>query len=458
MAKKEKTNSNISFFKTVGNIISWTMLVLLLLVAGFLLYYIISTQLYAAKGEKFAPKFSLYTIISPSMTPNINVYDIIIDERVDDYESLEVGDVITFISTSSISNGMTITHRIVDVIETDEGTKYKTKGDNNLTADYALVTQDKIIGKVKFRIPQLGRIQFFLSSKGGWLLVILIPALIIILGDVLKLIKLLDIKKRVKKIEYEDTEEEITSQEQLVEEHRKQEELKRKLQNKNNRNKYRRNKYEPDGFIKPSKETHISVDRDDELSRTQAINLNALEELRNVVLNEDDKELYDESMIIKESSDEFVDNYIVENAEETEEYSDIFEQFIKENEDQTTTDDNNIFKSIIDSYDEPAEQEIFDSQSVEEKAEPVKNLFIFDAEDEEIELPKLIQTREEEIPDDLDLPIISANKESSKDDAIEITKEIELSFEKVVDIDAANPKEKNEKIKVVGALKKDKDK
>ena len=58
----------------------------------------------------------------------------------------------------------------------------------------------------------------------------------------------------------------------------------------------------------------------------------------------------------------------------------------------------------------------------------------------------------------MDLPIISANKESSKDDAIEITKEIELSFEKVVDIDAANPKEKNENIKVVGARKKDKDK
>ena len=58
------------------------------------------------------------------------------------------------------------------------------------------------------------------------------------------------------------------------------------------------------------------------------------------MLNEDDKELYDESMIIKDSSDEFVDNYIVENAEETEEYSDIFEQFIKENEDQTTTDVN----------------------------------------------------------------------------------------------------------------------
>lgn len=431
MNKREKNNSDISFFKTVGNIISWTILVLLLLVAGFLLYYVISAQVYSAKGEKYTPKLSLYTIISPSMTPNINVYDIIIDERVDDFSKLGVGDVITFISTSSISNGMTITHRIVDIIETEEGTKYKTKGDNNLTADYALVTQDKIIGKVKFRIPQLGRIQFFLSSKGGWLLIILIPALIIILSDVLKLVKLLNIKKRVKQIEYEENEEQEISQEQLVEEHRKQEELKRKLQNKNNRNRYRRNKYEPEGFIKKPKEVHISVDRDDELSRTQAINLNALEELRNVVLDEDDKQLYDDSMIVEDSSDEFIDTYIVENKEVVEEESDIFKEFIIENENKEASYNDNVFKSIIASYEEETE----DTKQEEQEITPINNLFVFDdKEDEEIELPKLIQTREEEIPDDLDLPIANSNK----DESIEITKEIELSLEKVINIEDVN--------------------
>lgn len=233
MNKKEQ-KGKLTIVGIVGNIISWTMLVLLIIVATFLLYYIITTQLAATKGEKFSPKYSLYTIVSPSMTPNINVYDIVIDKKVEDFSELKVGDVITFISTSSISNGMTITHRIIDIIETNEGTKYKTKGDNNLTADYSLVTQDKIIGKVKLRIPQLGRVQFFLSSKGGWLVIILIPALIIIISDVLKLFKLVDIKKRVKNIEVDAKEEELYLKEKREMELKKQQELKEKLQSKNN--------------------------------------------------------------------------------------------------------------------------------------------------------------------------------------------------------------------------------
>lgn len=231
---KREQKGKLTIIGLIGNIISWTMLVLLIIVATFLLYYIITTQLAATKGEKYSPKYSLYTIVSPSMTPNINVYDIVIDKKVEDFSELKVGDVITFISTSSISNGMTITHRIVDIIETNEGTKYKTKGDNNLTADYSLVTQDKIIGKVKLRIPQLGRVQFFLSSKGGWLVIILIPALIIIISDVFKLFKLVDIKKRVKNVEEETKEEELYLKEKREIELKKQQELKEKLQSKNN--------------------------------------------------------------------------------------------------------------------------------------------------------------------------------------------------------------------------------
>ncbi|MGM9834830.1 MAG: signal peptidase I [Bacilli bacterium] len=235
MDKKEQINW-LSILKIVGNIISWTLLTLLIIVAGFLLYYVISTQIYAVKGEKYAPKFSLYTIISPSMTPNINVYDIVIDERIDVDDELKVGDVITFISTSSISNGMTITHRIVDIIDSPEGPKYKTKGDANLTPDYALVTKDKIIGKVKFRIPQLGRIQFFLSSKGGWLFIILIPAIIIVIIDILKLLNVVKIKQKVHKVEEKTAEEELADKERLEVEHKKQEELKKRLQEKSNKN------------------------------------------------------------------------------------------------------------------------------------------------------------------------------------------------------------------------------
>lgn len=187
-------NKKISFreiLKTISTIISWTVFVLLLICAALLLYYFIATRIYATKGSKYEPKFSLYTIISPSMVPNINVYDVIVDLRVDEPKEIEIGDVITFYSDSPELRGGTITHRVISIIRDENGNySYQTKGDNNLIEDSSTVPFDKIVGKVAIRIPQLGRIQFFLASNFGWLLLILIPALYIIFKDVFKIIKL----------------------------------------------------------------------------------------------------------------------------------------------------------------------------------------------------------------------------------------------------------------------------
>ena len=68
--------------KTIAMILSWTIFSLLVLIIGFLVYYLVSANIYASKGEKFEPIFSLYTIVSPSMEPNIKVYDVILNTNV----------------------------------------------------------------------------------------------------------------------------------------------------------------------------------------------------------------------------------------------------------------------------------------------------------------------------------------------------------------------------------------
>lgn len=184
--------------KTVANILSWTALVLLIAIAMFLLYVGIASRLYATRGSAYEPKFSLYTIISPSMQPNLNVYDIIIDKRVDDASEVEIGDVITFISTSSISRGMTVTHRVIDIIPDENGKpQFKTKGDNNLTPDGAYVYEENILGRVILRIPQFGRIQFFLANQGGWLLVVVVPSVIVLIKYIIKLVRLTQVQEKV---------------------------------------------------------------------------------------------------------------------------------------------------------------------------------------------------------------------------------------------------------------------
>lgn len=195
--RSEKFSSISSKIKFVSGIISWVVLVILVIIALLLLYYFVSAKIYAQKGEEYKPAFALYTILSPSMVPNIKVYDVIVDVNVKSPQDIKEGDVITFISTSSMTKGMTITHRVVQVKEENGKYAYVTKGDANLSPDASPAPFESVQGKVLFHIPQLGRVQEFLGTKGGWLLVVVLPALYVIISDIFKLFRFKNVKNEV---------------------------------------------------------------------------------------------------------------------------------------------------------------------------------------------------------------------------------------------------------------------
>lgn len=179
--------------KLISTIVSWTIFVLLLICAAFLLYYFVATKIYATKGSGYEPKFSLYTIISPSMVPNINVYDVVVDTKVEKPEDIKINDVITFNSSMPEVHGGTITHRVIAINKDSEGNYYyQTKGDNNLVEDGVNVPFNSIVGKVALRIPKLGKIQSLVATKAGWMMLILIPALYIIVRGLLRTLKIKD--------------------------------------------------------------------------------------------------------------------------------------------------------------------------------------------------------------------------------------------------------------------------
>lgn len=189
MAEVRKSTKFGDIIHLVSTIISWTIFVLLILCAIFLTYYFFATKVYMAKGSGYEPKVSLYTIVSPSMTPNIKVYDVVVDTKVDHPEDIKTGDVITFNSDNPELRGSTITHRVIAIQKDIDGKYYyQTKGDANLAEDSSLVPFSQVVGRVALKIPQLGRVQFFLASSFGWLLVVVIPALYIIIKDILKLL------------------------------------------------------------------------------------------------------------------------------------------------------------------------------------------------------------------------------------------------------------------------------
>ena len=213
----------------IFKILSWALFIILLLIAIFLIYYYIANKRYVSKGAGYEPKFSIYTIATGSMVPNINVYDAVINMRVDEPNDLKVGDVITFRSSSSLTANMTITHRIKAITKDENGeTCFVTKGDANPVEDESCAKYSNVIGKVIIRIPGLGHIQRFLASGVGWLLFILIPALLIIGRDILRLTRLSSIKDTANKISTKKKDPKKAASEK-----KRKDEIKRKLLNEN---------------------------------------------------------------------------------------------------------------------------------------------------------------------------------------------------------------------------------
>ena len=194
ITKKMKIKSILNY---IGSVISWTLFSILIICAAFLLYYFVSLKLYEAKGSKYKPFFSVYTIVSPSMVPTINVYDVIINKTVKKPTDVKVSDIITFESTGVLSHGLTVTHRVQDIYYDESASDYEyvTKGDNNPIKDDTPASYSNLIGKVVLKIPGLGNVQRFVGSKIGWLVVVIIPALVIIIQDIMKLIKVSNVKK-----------------------------------------------------------------------------------------------------------------------------------------------------------------------------------------------------------------------------------------------------------------------
>ncbi len=226
--KKRNKKFNNPILKNVTKILSWVLLAFLILIAGLLIYNIVTSKIYEIRGQKYEPEIALYTIISPSMEPNINVYDVVVTKKVKDFSTIKEGDVITFISTSTLGEGLTVTHRVKEVVKTEDDIKFRTQGDNNKIPDSSLASSKNVMGKVLFKIPWVGHIQFFLQSKGGWLFALLIPAMLIVAYDVYKVIRLSNVKQKVNESIKDKPEDE-----ELIE---KKENLKKNLQNKYDNN------------------------------------------------------------------------------------------------------------------------------------------------------------------------------------------------------------------------------
>ena len=129
--------------------------------SGIVIAFIILLAILLAGVKLFG--YTPYTVLSASMEPNYHVGSMIYVTDVDPSD-LKVGDPITY----RISNGIVVTHRIVEVL--DENTSeisFRTKGDANKDEDGSSVSASAIIGKPRFSIPYLGYVSDFVKRPVG---------------------------------------------------------------------------------------------------------------------------------------------------------------------------------------------------------------------------------------------------------------------------------------------------
>lgn len=176
--------------KTIANVLSWIILLLALLVTVLVFS--------SGRNNGVANLFGYIplTVESDSMKPTFEQGDLIICKEIDNLDTLQIGDVITFwtiIDGRKVKN----THRITQINEFESTKSFITRGDGNLIDDEMPAYAGDLIGKwTDVRISNLGTVMNFLRTKTGFFVCILIPMAIFFLFELYKFIVVLIEVKR----------------------------------------------------------------------------------------------------------------------------------------------------------------------------------------------------------------------------------------------------------------------
>jgi signal peptidase len=120
-----------------------------------------------------------YVVLSGSMEPTISAGDAVVVNSVDP-ASIESGDVITY---TRAGESTPVTHRVVEVVEGEDGLAFRTKGDANDAADAAPVPADNVTGEVWFAIPLVGHVVLFANTPTGLATLVGFPITAFVLSE-----------------------------------------------------------------------------------------------------------------------------------------------------------------------------------------------------------------------------------------------------------------------------------
>lgn len=126
--------------------------------------------------------FKIMAVLSGSMEPAIKTGAVVVIKPANDYK---IGDIVTF--GPNTKTQVPVTHRIYDIKIVAGEPVFMTKGDANESPDTKEIQKKDIIGKVLFSVPFAGYAVDFAKKPFGFLLIIIVPAVLIVYEEIRKI-------------------------------------------------------------------------------------------------------------------------------------------------------------------------------------------------------------------------------------------------------------------------------
>ena len=126
--------------------------------------------------------YKAFVVLSDSMSAtDFSAGDLVIVKEVDP-TTLQVGDIISYISQNSNNYGETVTHKIRALTTNSNGDKgFITYGTTTNSDDETVVTYPYVLGKYQFSLKGVGTFFNFVKTTQGYIFCILIPFLLLII-------------------------------------------------------------------------------------------------------------------------------------------------------------------------------------------------------------------------------------------------------------------------------------
>jgi len=177
--KTRRKSIIVAALRVLGNAVFY----LLLLTMAVLLFFLFQSRLAGGAPQIFGHQ--VYIVYGGSMSPTFEAGSVVIVQPVDPAD-IKVGDIITFGEEGSVYT----THRVTQVHDSGSNLSFTTRGDANEVEDPGVVAADEVRGRVVAAVPYLGYLLDFVRSKNGLLFLIIIPGLVIIVLEVIKIFRI----------------------------------------------------------------------------------------------------------------------------------------------------------------------------------------------------------------------------------------------------------------------------